>query len=188
MRKIPAFDFQELAKRHHDKDVIALMPANHNMYAFAETYHPGFLQIWERLIKLLGYNDYKSYGVPVPFYCNYWIMKRDVFLKYQSVAKLAINFLTTDPVLVELANKDSNYRGTHECLPPHRLQEICGKPYYTFHPFILERLVCFFVIAEGAKACYITKEDVDAVPRNTYISVQPQVYLTRTKNNKTTLL
>lgn len=188
MRKIPAFDFLELVKRHHDKDAIALLPSNHNMYTFAETYHPGFVQIWERLIMLLGYNDYKSYGVPVPFYCNYWIMKRELFLKYQAVAKKAMDLLTTDTTLVELANKDSSYKGTHECLPSHRLLEICGKPYYTFHPFILERLVCFFVVAEGAKVQYVTKEDVNTVPMNTYISAQPQVYLTRTKNNKTVLL
>lgn len=188
LKKIPAFDFEKLLSSYPEKDVIALMPSSHDMYAFANQWHPGFEQIWSRLVELLGYGDYKTYGVPNAFYCNYWIMTKEWFEKYRNIAMKAMKLLETDEILVDLVNKDSNYKGTHECLPPNKLLEICQRPYYTFHPFILERLVCFIVMVEKANVHIITKEDVTSTPQTTYIPVHKIDYLKRTKSDKTYLL
>lgn len=152
--KIAPFDFGDLCKKYNDThDVIGLFSgvsvapgAIHPMYDFAEGAHPGFMKIWDRLMDLMGHADYKSLGNPPAFYCNYWIARRDLWNKYCDFANTAVKLLSTDPILMELCSQDSSYRGTIQgtSLTPTRLQEICGKPYYTFEPFVMERLPCFF--------------------------------------------
>jgi hypothetical protein len=76
------------------------------------------------------------------------------------VAAKAMALLESDAELMELANKDSNYQGTHECLPADKLLQICGQRFYTFHPFILERLVCFFAQFEGLRVKMLMPDDI----------------------------
>lgn len=158
--KIAPYDFEDLCKKYSDTtDVIALFPGNNfPMYDFAEKVHPGFMKIWDRLMELMGHKDYMSQGSgqPQAFYSNYWIARRDLWNKYCEFAASAMHHLTSDPLLIELCQQDSGYKGTIEALPPPRLQEICGKPYYTFEPFIMERLPCFFFHSLNARTKLIT--------------------------------
>jgi len=144
--KVAPYDFEELCKKYNETaDVLGLFyGAPHPLYQFAEAVHPGFLKIWDRLLKLMGHADYMSLGNPVAFYSNYWITRRELWNEYVEFARKAIDLMNTDPELIELCNKDSGYHGTIEALPQDKLLAICGKPYYTFHAFILERLPCFF--------------------------------------------
>ena len=155
LNKIPPYNFNSVITKHAQSDIIGLLPSWSsnalNMYEFAEKVHPGFMKIWERLIMLLGYGSYRQYRVPVPFYCNYWIMKREWFVKYCSVASRAMRLLDEDEQLREWSNENANYNGTLKGLSKELLMEINGHPYYTYHPFIMERLVCFFAVAEKAK-------------------------------------
>lgn len=150
--KMPAYDFHDVVSKHSDADIIGLLPcwspSGQDMYQFVEAHHPGFMRIWARLIALLGYGDYRDYPVPEPFYCNYWIMKRPCFLNYCDVAKRAMQLMDRDKELREWVYGDSRYFGTVQGLPMETLMEISGRPYYTFHPFLIERLVCFVAVAE----------------------------------------
>lgn len=168
-KKIPAYDFEDLIKKYEDYDIITLMPGlMHDFYQHAEMYHPGFLEIWARLLELMGFEDYRKLSKPTPFYCNYWIAKRTWFDKYRTIALRAMKLLEEDPILNELAEKDSNYKGTLLRLPADKLIQISGKPYYTFHPFIIERLVCFFAMVDGAKIKHVTAVEAADAPRRTY--------------------
>lgn len=170
--KGPGYDFDLLASKYllsNACDFVALRSAKlHNLYKFAETWHPGFLKVWERLIYLLGYGDFRKYPVPYSFYCNYWMTKKDTFTKYAHLVVRAMKLMDTDPLLKDLSNRDSGYQGTMKTLPKEKLIAMTGYPYYTFHPFVLERLPCFFVTAEQMKVRYI---EFDSEPVNTYMKV-----------------
>jgi len=125
--KIAPFDFSALAKQFCEDesyDIVTMFHIDHNMYEFANNVHPGFLNIWERLITGLGYNEYMTYGVPQGFYCNYWIMKRDKFILYREIAQKAMKLLETDPILKSHSFKDSGYKGTISVLSPEKLEKI----------------------------------------------------------------
>lgn len=161
--KIGDYDFVKLINQVDAGgwDVVGLRPApTHNLYDFADTWHPGFMRIWERLVELLGYGDYRQYGVPAAFYCNYWLMRRELYDKYRGVATRAMELLDSDEMLREWAYGDSSYRGTLERLPDSKLVEMCGRPYYTFHPFVMERLVCFFAHAEKLRVKMLRHDDI----------------------------
>lgn len=167
--KGPGYDFEQLASKYLLSgacDFVALRSAKlHKLYTFAETCHPGFLKVWERLIHLLGYGDFRKYPVPYSFYCNYWITKKDTFTKYSGLVVRAMELMDSDPILKELSNLDSGYQGTLKPLSKDKLTALTGHPYYTFHPFVLERLPCFFVTAEKMRVRYI---EYDFEPVNTY--------------------
>jgi hypothetical protein len=149
--KIPAFDFEKVVEWYSETvDVIGLFKCSStvNMYVKTEKHHKGFMRIWTRLIHLLGYGDVRKYPEPIEFYRNYWIMRKELFLKYSEVVKRAMELMEEDDVLREWANEDSSYVGNNST---EVLLEVSGYPYYTFHSFIIERLVCFFATVEGAR-------------------------------------
>ena len=153
-KKISPVDFETLVTKYktQDYDIYALCPApGLDIYEHADTWHKGFLEIWERLIALLGYKAYQQYPTPPAFFCNYWIMKKDAFIKYRGLALKAMEIMDSDPVLKDLCDRNSSYNGTHMKLETERLISISGKPYYTFHPFILERLICFVATVENMR-------------------------------------
>lgn len=189
LRKIPPLDLEILLEAH-PVDIIALMPCNpgnKDMYAFAERWHPGFLKIWARLIDLLDYGDYTKLPQPHPFYCNYWIMKRKLYIKYARLAKRAMDLLESDAELRALVNENSSFGGTLDACSGGPL-ECCGKPYYTFHPFIMERLICFFAAVEKLNVHHISQEDINNIPHNTYVGSKEVEYQKRSKNGRAVLL
>ncbi len=184
--KIAPYDFEDLVKKYEDStDVIGLFPGvTFDMYEFAERVHPGFMQIWDRLMELLDFKHYKTLGTPTPFYSNYWIARRPLWNQYCKFAKQAIHHLTTDPLLQELCQKDSMYRGTIEgtVLSPTRLQQICGAPYYTFHPFVMERLAPLFFHAQKARVRVISAPTQESW--NTYTAFQGASFVIDNKKKR----
>jgi hypothetical protein len=73
-----------------------------------------------------------------------WVSKYIIF--YKKVIDIMENNINVKNMLYQ----HSNYYGKL-IEYPQILIKICGKPYYTFHPFIIERLVCFFFWIEKAK-------------------------------------
>lgn len=171
--KMQPFDFVKIVNDSSTSvDIYGFLHINHDTYAFAEEFHPGFLRIWSYLLKALGYGDFRDYGTPLAFYCNYWIMKKSCFERYQAIAKKAMLILSEDSNIRDFVNMDSNYKGTLKALSPETLMGICGKPYYTFHPFIMERLICFIAHAEKWNIKLFTHSDTD-VPLNTFTDNTP---------------
>jgi hypothetical protein len=63
-----------------------------------------------------------------------------VYKEYVEVLKNAIQLM--DSKYTELAFKDANYQSG---LTPEQLKERTGLDYYTFHTFILERLLSVWI-------------------------------------------
>jgi hypothetical protein len=151
-KKAKLFDIEYLAKKYSNYDVI---PFN-NVYSTSllinsEYFHPSFINIWEQILLLLNYDiaDILSLKIPV-FYNNYWMAKPEWVLKYIEFYKNVVHIMENNMKIKYLLYQNSNYKG--KLLEyPGILIKICGRPYYTFHPFIIERIVCFFFWVHKAK-------------------------------------
>lgn len=103
--------------------------------------NPGFNYIWKKLMNVLlpELSDDEIFSDDIPmFYNNYWYAKPKVLLEYREFLKKAEIELEKIP---EVYN-NAGYTGN---CTKEELEKISGKPYYTFHPFIFERLPCIFV-------------------------------------------
>ena len=127
-----------------DTDVVTLNyePPWGDKLTDAERFHPGFKNIWIQLMKVLlpdlPEDDTWSDKFTM-FYNNYWFAKPKVILEYREFLKKAEEELEKIPEVYD----DSGY--TVGNVSKEELQKITGNPYYTFHPFIFERLPCIFV-------------------------------------------
>lgn len=101
-----------------------------------DKHHPKFTKIWKRLTERLGVSPQCCDPM---FFRNYWVAKPHVLREYQKFIQRAAEILEEDPDVYENAHYKE---GT---LSKERLVEITGRPYYTYHPFVLERLPCLFV-------------------------------------------
>lgn len=144
-KKVKLFDIEMLAKKYSNYDIIPFNNYYKNpLLIISEYFHPSFINIWEQLLLSLNYNinDILSLKIPV-FYNNYWMAKPEWVIKYISFYKNILYIMENDKNIKYLLYQNSNYKG--KLLEyPEILIKICGRPYYTFHPFIIERLVCFF--------------------------------------------
>lgn len=130
--------FNLLLDNHYwNYDVINLCePLSKPYLEFTESNHKGFMELFTSLCTDLGL---KVYEPKHTIYSNFFIAKKDVFIEYRLLLRSAIEFLETK-YKVE-AWKDSGYKG----LSPERLKEVTGLDYYTFHTFILERLLSVYI-------------------------------------------
>lgn len=125
-----------------DLDVVTVNYSRFDLLTKAELFHPGFKNIWITLMKKLlpDLSESEVWNDKIPmFYNNYWYAKPKVILGYREFLKKAEEELEKIP---EVYN-DSGY--TVGNVPKEQLEKITGKRYYTFHPFIFERLPCIFV-------------------------------------------
>jgi hypothetical protein len=148
--KMRVFDIPKLAAKHFTCDVITLSNY-HNMplVLHANYSHPKFHRIWSRLLGTMGFSpkDFLSHDIPC-FFNNYWIAKPAWMKRYLAFFDAALDRMERDEELKPLMFSDSGYKGT---LPESKLVEIAGVKHYTYHPFVLERLPCFFFWQADAK-------------------------------------
>lgn len=124
-------------------DVVAFAPANMNLLYQATRDHGfKFKTLWIEILKKLNYSMEKIMDPSIKlFWCNYWMAKPNVmldYIKFFQQVKLVLE--NTKEIQSDLWS-NSNYNGY---VSKERLIEIFGRPYYTYHPFLLERLPCFF--------------------------------------------
>jgi len=159
--KVKLFDINELARKYSNYDVITFNNYfNTPLLISSEYYHPSFINIWEEILLLLNYNinDILSLKIPV-FYNNYWMAKPKWMEKYIEFYKKFVDIMENNKNIKYLLYQNSKYKG--KLLEyPGILIKICGRPYYTFHPFIIERIVCFFFWVNNAKI-YQTRRYTD---------------------------
>jgi hypothetical protein len=162
-KKINIFDIEKLANQYSDYDVISLNNSfNIPLLLITEHYHPNFINIWEQILLILGYNinDILSLEIPL-YYNNYWLAKPEWLNKYIIFYKKVIDIMENNILIRNMLYQNSTYPGKlleH----PQKLIKICGRPYYTYHTFIFERLVCFFFWVEKAKL-YQTRLENDPI-------------------------
>jgi hypothetical protein len=112
-------------------------------YSCTSAHGPNFLIIWNWLLDQMGYSKYIDCNIK-SFYSNLWVSYTNITIEYIIFARKAMNILDNckDEYIYNLLHSNSNYPGK---LNKKQLNKICNKPYYTFHPFIMERLICLFI-------------------------------------------
>ena len=116
-----------------------------------ETYQHGpylFLTILYTL-KRLGYSEKQIMDKTVPsFFCNWWVAKNNWMQRYIKFVSKCKKIIEGDKQLTEYINENAYYVGN---VSKETLIALTGKPYYTFHPFVFERLPAHFFSIEGAR-------------------------------------
>jgi hypothetical protein len=117
-------------------------------------HHPKFDIIWTKLIAAMGY-DIKDITDPsiLVYFGNYWMAKPEWMRRYMDFLVRARDIMERDAELIELLNENSTYKGG---ISKEKCVEVFGQPHYTHHPFVCERLSCFFFWKHGAKILDIT--------------------------------
>ncbi len=141
-------------------DVAAFLYRGDSLVAAAEKWHPGFLRLWVGSLRYLGFPVETILSEEIPsFYCNYWAATPTVMKEYIQFFKTFVHTFDTLPILSDEIWNDSGYsgRGTGIAgLSAERCMSIWGVPWYPFHPFLGERIPCFFFWATKKKIMVAT--------------------------------
>lgn len=126
-----------------DAALVSFMYRGDCLIAAAERYHPGFLKLWAPTLHFLGFPLDLVLSEEIPsFYCNYWASTPMAMKKYIDFFKKFKHCLEELPHVSRDIWANSNYGG--RSITPEKRLEIWGVPWYPFHPFICERLPCFY--------------------------------------------
>lgn len=144
------FPLRKMIEESDGADVIAFFKySGTDLISQATYFHPKFLDIWLDLLTKLGFKMKDIMSDKIPMYpCNCWIAKPKWMKLYIDFIMKAMDLMETDEHMKKMLYSDSGYRSN---LSKGQLVSISGKPYYTHHPFILERLSCFFFWVNDAK-------------------------------------
>lgn len=144
------FPMEKIIRDANGADVIAFYKLSPNgMVSHALRYHKRFAKVWTILLGKLGYSNSVSLSRDIPFFpCNCWVAKPVWMRQFLKFAKQALFLMENDEEIKRLSYLNCEYRGK---MSKANLLQISGKPYYTCHPFIMERLPCFFFWVKGAK-------------------------------------
>jgi len=116
-------------------------------------FHPHFKPLWIALLQELGYSEDVALDKRIPFFMyNYWIATSSWIQQYSEFLQRAVAVLqswSSDPShpLYAKLFSDSEYKGQ---LSVDVKQRLFQRPYYTYHPFLLERLPGFFFWSKNA--------------------------------------
>lgn len=122
--------------------------APHDTVSVANGFHPGFRDNWIRLMNGIGYPWGPTRYEDV-FYCNYFVAAEDVYGRFvKELLAPAIKFMSEE--MKDLETTPCKY--PHP-LPAH-LQEKWGRDFYTFHPFLCERLFTHFAHVNKLKCLH----------------------------------
>jgi hypothetical protein len=144
------FPLRRTIEESDNADVIAFFKySGKDLITQATYFHPKFLDIWLDLLLKMGFDMKDILSDKIPMYpCNCWIAKPEWMKRYIEFVMKAIHIMDTDDYIKKLLYTDSGYRSN---LSKKQLIKISGQPYYTHHPFVLERLSCFFFWVNNAK-------------------------------------
>jgi hypothetical protein len=149
-QSLTEFPLDNIIKQAKGADVISFYKlSSTGLIINALRGHRNFSEVWIALLTKMGFQHDDIMSFEMPFFpCNCWIAKPVWMRRFLLFAFKAMEILETDSKIRKLAYKNSAYTGK---LSQSQLMAITGKPYYTFHPFIMERLPCFFFWIYGAK-------------------------------------
>lgn len=110
----------------------------HKMFAAANAWHPGFLDIFDKILAKIGVT--RPWEVKIPIYQNHFAAKTDIYQDYvKNYLSPAMDCIENDKEINALAMGDSKYSDlTHQSA--EHLKSKLGISYYPLAPFLLERL------------------------------------------------
>lgn len=141
-------------------DVVAFLGADYPMLPHSEFVHPGFGEVWTKLWSALRVPPHVSHGLKHAFYCNYWIAHPTWLSRFMAFQCRVKAVLEEDPGLQALVWADAGYmRFKHGHAAD--VMSLFERPFYTFHPFLLERVAPLFFHITGARVhmCYVLQYD-----------------------------
>lgn len=143
-------------------DVVPLFAIkNKRLLQQAMRNHPQFYELWSTLLSHLfpcvPPVDVQNTEVPL-FLCNYWLASTEWMHQYLTFFRRAQHVLDTCPELQPGVWSDARY--SNKLMPVERLVKIFGRPHYTYHAFLCERLPCFFFWFNGATIMPMKKHSV----------------------------
>lgn len=113
-----------------------------NLWKRDKIWHPNLYDIGVKIFDKLGY-DIRELLMPVIYY-NYWITSPVILDEYMNEVLLpAMELMENDKEIKDLCMQDAKY--PHAIKDNKRLYEVFGRPFYTYHPFVCERLFPTFV-------------------------------------------
>ena len=116
--------------------------------------HCHFNVIWKHILTSLGYTEDHIFSEDIrEFCCNYWIASPSLLKEYIKFLKDVRHVMETNEDVKKYLNLNSNY----EKLPSKTYMGLTGKRFYMYHPFILERMPCFFVYDRKIKTVPIER-------------------------------
>lgn len=103
---------------------------------------PYFLLSYTEILNKLGYHETEYLDPNIPsYFCNWWLTKPIYMIQYVEFFKKCTAIIEFNNYINKYLLEHSYYTGT---LSKDTLLKMTGKPYYTIHPFLFERLPCFF--------------------------------------------
>ena len=133
--------FCELVIRHKC-DVYGLQKRrkNPNIVRQAEQYHPGFVAMMTKILDMVGYGEL-PHRLDYIILFNHFVMRSEIYEQYVTeLLKPAMEALQAIPE----AWNEARYKRMDEATK-QRFMAAYGKPYYPYHPFLLERLPSIFM-------------------------------------------
>lgn len=151
--KISMVDMQRLCEQERHADVLALLPSCELLVCQAVRFCVRFLEVWIPTLLELGYSLTDAIDHKIPsFYCNYWLAKPEWMRRFMDFFTEAVGVLETHQPIQEALWSCPGY-GTS--LSDEACLKIYGKPYIPYHPFVTERLACFYFWKEHANLAMI---------------------------------
>lgn len=124
----------------------------HKMLANAAQSHAHFQPCFTKLLSAIGVNCPGE--IKNPIYQNHFCARSDIYRHYvERYLSRVMDTITNDPVINEMAMRDSNYSKLSQQNPEH-LRDKIGLTYYPMVPFLLERLFSVFCQNEKIKVTY----------------------------------
>jgi hypothetical protein len=126
---------------------------NHVMLRAAEHWHPGFLNVFDKILKAIGLK--RPHEVRIPIYQNHFSATVSIYQDYvERYLSPAMDCITNDKEINALAMRDSKYGDlTHQS--GEVLREKLGIGYWPMAPFLLERLFSVYVHNEKIDVTYL---------------------------------
>lgn len=110
-------------------------------------YHHGlnFYRGWRDLLLTMGYsqNTIDDWSETLGFFCNWWVSRPEILDEYIIFIQTAMEKVETNEALKQVFHKNSHY-GKGNTTTEQKMK-LFGKPYYSIHPFVFERLLSFFL-------------------------------------------
>lgn len=118
----------------------------HDTISVADQFHPGFKNFWSIIMHKIGVK-WEPVRYQDVFYCNFFVAKSEWYERYvKEMLAPAMDVMAAIPELYD----NSRYP---QPLPPD-LREKWGFDFYTFHPFLCERMFTHFVHMHNLKCLH----------------------------------
>jgi len=113
----------------------------------AERSHPGILRILTLVIQAMDEEPSLIFSKQIKaFYGNYWMARPSWVNEYSIWLRNAMHHMVHHSQIKSLVNQNSGYMWKNK---NHRIWTVFQRTYIPFHPFVAERLPCYFFFSRG---------------------------------------